>query len=411
MSLSSTLSSTATNIVSKFNDPAMQEGASLTSAVQAGASDASAAAGSFGSDAGNSIVSKFYDPALTGTGSTSGQTAATDVSNTGTAFSYGSPSPSASDASSATDGATSAQGSGTTDLSTLLQNLLAEVMSLISQMMPSSQDSDGTSTGSGTAGNDAIGSPAAAAAPVATGAPTADTAAPANAAPAANSSPAATAAPAATSAPDAAAAPATTAPGSAASSVGDGPTVGTGPRSFNITNTQDKPITLGQFDQNNQLVSQMTLQPGQTGQMKAENDTTGVIKQADADGNFQNDASRLEYYNGYINTSDIDGRNASISATDNNGFNIGDSQSIADQAPAAVTTEDSAGNKTVAGYYDGSTATMNQGADYMINALSQNGQSATGETYFHPNDDTLGQGDNPMRHTDSMSVDVSFGKA
>jgi hypothetical protein len=186
---------------------------------------------------------------------------------------------------------------------------------------------------------------------------------------------------------------------------GDNPVAGTGPRSFNITNTQDHPIKIGQFDQHDKLVAELTVQPGKTGTMKFENDTTGLLKQADADGNYKPDASRLEFYNGFINTSDIDGRNAAIHADDGKGFEIGDTESVADKAPADIVSLDSAGNKTVAGFYDGSTDTMRKGGDFLTQTLG------TGMTYMHPNDDTLGQGKNPMRHTDAMSLDVTFGKA
>lgn len=181
--------------------------------------------------------------------------------------------------------------------------------------------------------------------------------------------------------------------------------VGSGPRSFDITNNEDHDITLGMFDKDNQQVATMKLKPGDTGTMNYQNDFTGVIKQADSDGKFQDSASRLEFYNGYVNTSDIDGRNAAISATDHNGFNIGDNKSIADGAPSNIVTQDSAGDKTIAGWYDGSTDTMKAGGQYMEDQLG------TGDTYIHPNDDQLGQGSNPMRHTDSNNIDVSFSEA
>ena len=184
----------------------------------------------------------------------------------------------------------------------------------------------------------------------------------------------------------------------------DGPTAGSGPRAFNITNTQDHPIKIGQFDKNEQLTAELTLEPGQTGVMRFEDDTTGLLKQADADGHYRPDASRLEFFNGFINTSDIDGRNASIHATDNKGFEIGDNKSIADAAPSNIVTTDSAGNKTIAGFYDGSTETMNKGGQFMTEKLG------TGMTYMHPDDDRLPTGQNPMRHTDSMTLDVTFGK-
>ncbi len=183
------------------------------------------------------------------------------------------------------------------------------------------------------------------------------------------------------------------------------PSAGSGPRTFNITNTQDHDINIGQFDQHNQLVGELRLKPGQSGQMHYQNDFTGLLKQADSDGNYQDSASRLEFYNGFVNTSDIDGRNAAIYATDHQGFEIGDQQSIADRAPAGIVTQDSAGNKTIAGYYDGSTDIMRQGGQFMTDTLG------TGMTYMHPDDDRLPQGQNPMRHTDAMTLDVTFGKA
>lgn len=189
------------------------------------------------------------------------------------------------------------------------------------------------------------------------------------------------------------------------STVTGGSTAGDGPRNFNITNTQDHDIQIGQFDKNNQLVAEMTLKPGQSGQMKYQNDFTGLLKQADADGKYQDSASRLEFYNGYVNTSDIDGRNAAIYATDHKGFEIGDKQSIADSAPDDVVSKDSAGNKTIAGWYDGSTDTMRKGGQFMTDKLG------TGMTYMHPDDDKLSPGNNPMRHTDAMTLDVIFGKA
>lgn len=184
-----------------------------------------------------------------------------------------------------------------------------------------------------------------------------------------------------------------------------GPSAGSGPRAFNITNTQDHDINIGQFDQHNQLVGEITLKPGESGQMRYQNDFTGLLKQADADGNYRDDASRLEFYNGFVNTSDIDGRNAAIHATDHQGFEIGDRQSIADRAPADIVSTDSAGNKTIAGYYDGSSDTMRKGGQFMTDALG------TGMTYMHPDDDRLPEGQNPMRHTDAMTLDVTFGKA
>jgi hypothetical protein len=182
-------------------------------------------------------------------------------------------------------------------------------------------------------------------------------------------------------------------------------TAGSGPYSLEITNAQDRSIKIGQFNKDEKLVGELALEPGQKGTMKYEAETTGLLKQADAEGNYKPDASRLEFYNGFINTSDIDGRNAAIYVTDGKGFEIGDKQSIADKAPSNITSIDFAGNKTLAGWYDGSTERMKQGGEFLTKELG------TGMTYQHPNDDTLAQGQNPMRHTDSMTLDVVFGRA
>ncbi|WP_034915574.1 hypothetical protein [Erwinia sp. 9145] len=184
-----------------------------------------------------------------------------------------------------------------------------------------------------------------------------------------------------------------------------GTVAGSGPRTFDITNKEDHDINIGQFDKDNKLVAEMTLKPGESGKMKYQNDFTGVLKQSDSEGKYQDSASRLEFYNGFVNTSDIDGRNAAIHAEDGKGFEIGDEKSIADEAPDSIVSKDSAGNKTIAGWYDGSTDTMKKGGEYMTNKLG------TGDTYMHPDDDKLPNGQNPMRHTDSMELDVTFGKA
>jgi hypothetical protein len=186
--------------------------------------------------------------------------------------------------------------------------------------------------------------------------------------------------------------------------VGGGPSAGSGPYTFNITNSQEQPITLGMFDKNEQLTGEITLQPGQTGQMRYQSDFTGLIKQANADGGYQPDASRLEFYNGFINTSYIDGRNAAIHATDHNGFEIGDKESILDKAPTHLVSRDSGGNGTITGWYDGSTSEMTQAGEFLTNELG------TGMSYIHPNDDQLGEGHNPMRMSHSMTLDVVFGK-
>lgn len=290
------------------------------------------------------------------------------------------------------------------DLAASVRSLVEQIMQALAQFMQQSRgDAGGSSQGSGSAqGKPAMVS--ATAPPVAANAGAQQGAATPAAAKPPSASPDVPAAPSAEAHP----APASTAALASVgktSAAGDAASAGSGPYSLNITNTQDHAIKIGQFDKNEKLVGELSLEPGQKGTMKYEADTTGLLKQADAEGNYKPDASRLEFYNGFINTSDIDGRNAAIHATDGKGFEIGDTQSIADKAPDSITSLDSAGNKTIAGWYDGSTEKMKQGGDFLTKELG------TGMTYQHPNDDTLGQTNNPMRHTDSMSLDVVFGKA
>jgi hypothetical protein len=189
--------------------------------------------------------------------------------------------------------------------------------------------------------------------------------------------------------------------------VGSSLTAGSGPYSLNISNTQDHEIKIGQFDQKENLIGEITLapkgQPGSTGTMKYQADTTTLIKQADEDGQYRPDASRLEAYNGFINTSYIDGRNASIHASDGKGFEIGDSKSIAEAAKREGLINNV--DDTLPGWYDGSTSEMQKGGKFLEDELG------TGDSYIHPNDDQLGPGKNPMRHTDSMTLNVEFGKA
>lgn len=189
---------------------------------------------------------------------------------------------------------------------------------------------------------------------------------------------------------------------------------GSGSNAIQITNTTDKPMTLGKF-QNGQSTTdpsaQITLQPGQTGTISYANGEAGFVAKADASGTFQPNASRLEYEadadgkQKYPDVSYIDGRNASISLTDGAGLNKGDDKSIAGNAPAGTITTDAAGDKTIAGYYDGSTATMQAGADYMQSQIGTNG------AYLHPADDQLAAGSNPMSSTQSNTIYASFGNA
>jgi hypothetical protein len=189
---------------------------------------------------------------------------------------------------------------------------------------------------------------------------------------------------------------------------------GEGPNEIQITNTQDHPITVGKFKNGESTTdpsAQLTLQPGQTGSFFFANGEAGIVTQADASGQFRPDASRLEYEADadgkmlFPDVSYIDGRNASISLTDGAGLNKGDDRSIADLAPADLVSTDAAGNKTVAGWYDGSTAVMQQAGAFLTSQLG------TGGAYIHPNDDTLGAGANPMSGTQSHVLKASFGDA
>lgn len=294
------------------------------------------------------------------------------------------------------------QAPGGDDLAAFVRDLVSQLMRIISLMMPQNQNDPGSSSTDDAGGQKPVSRAASSPGPT----DVAD-----SSLPAAASAPQALANTAQVLPADSASKPTTSdtptqvAAAGAASPTGDGPTAGSGPRTFNVTNTQDHAIKVGQFDKNDQLTAEMTLQPGQKGKMNFQSDFTGLLKQADSDGKYKSDASRLEFYNGFINTSYIDGRNAAIHATDNKGFEIGDTKSIADKASGEIVTADSAGNKTVAGFYDGSSDTMNKGGQFMTDTLG------TGMSYMHPDDDKLPQGQNPMRHTDSMTLDVTFGKA
>lgn len=220
------------------------------------------------------------------------------------------------------------------------------------------------------------------------------------------------------------AAPGGTAPGSTAATqgvgtpatqaAGSGPSAGSGPNTMLITDAQDHAITVGKFENGESTTdpsASITLQPGQTGALLYANGEAGFAAQADAGGTVQPDASRLEYEADkdgtmkYPDVSYIDGRNASITLTDGAGLTKGDGRSIAADAPAATVTLDSAGNRTVAGWYDGSTATMQAGGAYMQAALGTSG------AYLHPDDDRLPADRNPMSATRSTTIKASFGEA
>ncbi|MGE4591226.1 hypothetical protein [Alcaligenes sp.] len=187
---------------------------------------------------------------------------------------------------------------------------------------------------------------------------------------------------------------------------------GAGPNVIYITNDQNHEITVGKFrnlESTTEPSAQITLKPGETGALYYENGEAGIMTQADADGQFRPDASRLEYQSEadgskrFPDISYIDGRNASILLTDGKDFNKGDSVSIAEDAPAEIVTTDSAGNRTIVGWYDGSTDQMQAGGKYMEDILGTNG------AYLHPDDDRRAPGSNPMTATESNVLFARFG--
>ncbi len=204
------------------------------------------------------------------------------------------------------------------------------------------------------------------------------------------------------------------APATADSGTAPSTSAGTGPNLLNITNNQDHAITVGKFKNGESTTdssAKITLQPHQSGTLKYENGEGGYAAQADASGKFQPNASRLEYEADkdgkmkYPDVSYIDGRNSAISITDGAGLNKGDNKSIAGSADPSIVTADSAGNKTVAGWYDGSTSQMQAGGAFM------QGQLGTAGAYLHPNDDQLAKGQNPMSGSQSATINASFGNA
>lgn len=189
---------------------------------------------------------------------------------------------------------------------------------------------------------------------------------------------------------------------------------GDGPNTMEITNTQSRAITVGKFKNGDSTTvpsAEITLQPGQTGTLHYANGEAGFAAQADASGKFQSNASRLEYEADkdgkmkYPDVSYIDGRNASISLSDGAGLNKGDSKSIAAGAAPSLVSTDTGGNKTIAGWYDGSTSLMQAGGAYMQSQLG------TAGAYLHPNDDTSAKDQNPMSATQNATIKASFGAA
>lgn len=190
---------------------------------------------------------------------------------------------------------------------------------------------------------------------------------------------------------------------------------GSGSNTVTITNTSSQNETIGEFlngGSTTQPVAEITLKPGETGTLSYANGQGGYMAKADSSGTFQSTASRLEFYadaNGVNNTdvSYIDGRNASIKVSDDQGKTAGDTQSIAASAPEGTITRDSADNATIAGWYDGSTSTMQAGGAYMEQQLG------TGNAYIHPDDDQRATASNPMTMAQdkSQNYTASFGDA
>ncbi len=181
---------------------------------------------------------------------------------------------------------------------------------------------------------------------------------------------------------------------------------GSGPNSTMITNTSNHDEKIGQFvngGSTTQPAAEIELKPGQSGTLNYQNGQGGFDEEADSAGNYQSSASRLEFnadQNGKNNddVSYIDGRNASISVSDGQGHTIGDTKSIAADAPGGMVSRDPAGNATIQGWYDGSTNAMQAGGAYLQSELG------TGNAYIHPDDDqNKAPGTNPM----TMAGDVS----
>lgn len=191
---------------------------------------------------------------------------------------------------------------------------------------------------------------------------------------------------------------------------------GSGSNTVTIANTSSHDETIGEFMNGGSTtapVAEITLKPGESGTLSYANGQGGYMAEADSSGKYQSTASRLEFYadaNGINNTdvSYIDGRNAAIQVSDDQGKTAGDTKSIAGSAPEGTVTHDAAGNATVAGWYDGSTSTMQAGGAYMQNELG------TGNAYIHPDDDqNRASGTNPMTMAQDKSqhYTADFGNA
>lgn len=184
------------------------------------------------------------------------------------------------------------------------------------------------------------------------------------------------------------------------------PVNGGGRVSYTFTNNSAKSQQIGFMqDPTNPMAVSGLLQPGESVTFSVPDGISGYFATADSDGRFQPSASRFEIFSegdkANVNVSYITGRNASYMVTDQQGNTIGDNMQIAGNAPQNILTYDSANNPTITGWYDGSTAAMQAGGAYMENALG-----GTGGAYIHPEDDRLGEGQNPM--TMAMNPSTNF---
>gem|GEM_PF-2422071 len=191
---------------------------------------------------------------------------------------------------------------------------------------------------------------------------------------------------------------------------------GSGPNDTVITNTSNHDEKIGEFLNGGSTTTpsaEIELKPGQTGDLRYQNGQGGFDAEADSSGKYQPTASRLEFYadkNGVNNddVSYIDGDNAAVSVNDGHGRSAGESKAIAGNAPSDIVTKDSGGLPTVAGWYDGSSQTMQKGGAYMASELG-----GTGSAYVHPDDDRNGAGQNPMTmaQDSQQTYHATFGNA
>ena len=191
---------------------------------------------------------------------------------------------------------------------------------------------------------------------------------------------------------------------------------GSGSNTITIKNTSSKDENIGEFlngGSTTKPVAEIHLKPGETGTLSYANGQGGFMARSDSAGQYQTTASRLEFFadaSGKNNPdiSYIDGRNASISLSDDQGRTTGDTKSIASSAPSGSIVKDAGGNPTIAGWYDGASKVMQDGGAFLESMLG------TGNAYIHPNDDTKrGEGVNPMTLAGdtSQKFTATFGDA